>query len=178
MSTDTFPDFIGGLGDSGRGTADLAVEAIGDDAEVFKHLMSLCFSQPYPIGMRLARVVQLYCEKNSDFIVPYLDEIIEKIAVSKIEGVKRSFLKIIADSIDFNLVKDNSTLLQLCFDWLISPKEAVAVRYYSIIICEKFCKYEPDLIPEFKSSLEFCLPDGSKGFQNRALKVLQKLERS
>ena len=178
MSTDSFPDFIGGLGDSGRGTADLAVEAIGDDADVFKHLMGLCFSQPYPIGMRLARVVQLYCEKNSNFVVPYLDEIIENIAISEIEGVRRSFLKIIADSIDFNLVKDNSILLQLCFDWLISPKESVSTRYYSIIICEKFCTYEPDLIPELKACLEFCLPDASKGFQNRALKVLKKLERS
>jgi hypothetical protein len=87
----------------------------------------------------------------------------------------RNFLKIIAEFIDFNLVKDNSTLLKIAFNWLVSPKETVGIRYYCINICEKFCAYEPDLIPEFKASLEFCLSESSAGFCNRALKVLKKL---
>jgi len=89
--------------------------------------------------------------------------------------VKREFLKIIAECIDFNLVKDNSTLLDIAFNWMSSPKEAVAVRYYCIIICEKFCGFEPDLKSEFKMLLEFSLIEATTGFKNRALKALKKL---
>jgi hypothetical protein len=175
MTQKKMPDFISGLGDSGRATADLAVIAIGKDAENFKHLLNICFSEAYPICMRASRVVQLFCEKNPEFIVPYLDEIIDKISCSKEEGVKREFLKIIAECIDFNLVKDNSTLLDIAFNWMSSTKEAVAIRYYCINICEKFCVCEPDLKSEFKILLEFSLNDATPGFRNRALKVLKKL---
>lgn len=175
MAQKKIPDFISGLGDSGRATANLAVLAIDNDAENFKRLLGICFTEPYPICMRASRVIQLFSETNAEFIVPFLDQIIENIAHSHQEGVKRNFLKIIAQHIDFNLVKDNSMLMQIAFDWLVSPKEAVAVRYYCIIICEKFCKYEPDLIPELKASLEYCLHESPAGFCNRAVKVLKKL---
>lgn len=175
MSRKQVPDFISGLGDSGRATADLAVIAIDNNPDNFKLLIDICFTEPYPTCMRAARVVQLFCEKNPDFILPYFEDIIENITKSKADGVKRNFLKIIAEYSDFSIVKDNSTLLQIAFDWLVSTKESVAVRYYCILICEKFCQYEPELIPEFKATLEFCLDESPKGFCNRALKVLKKL---
>jgi len=175
MAQKKLPDFVAGLGDSGRATADLAVVAIGNDAKNFEHLLELCFSQPYPTCMRTSHVVQLFCEKNPEFILPFLDEIIDKIAVSKIAGVKRNFLKIIAESIDFKLVKDNPTLLQISFDWLLSSKESPAIRYYCIHIITKLCSFEPDLKPEFKATLEFIIPEASKGLLNRALKTLKDL---
>ena len=169
------PDFASGLFDSGRNTADMAVEAVGNDPERFAHVLNICFTSSYPLNMRTARVIELCCEKNPLLIQPFLDEVIEKIAVSKTEGVKRGFLKTIAVFIDFRLVKDNGKLLQIAFDWLASPKEAISVRYYCITIIEKLCKYEPDLIPEFKAILEFSLTESSPGFQNKAIKTLKKL---
>ena len=85
MPQNQIPDFIGGLGDSGRATADMAVLAIGNNPDYFKHLLDLCFSEPYPISMRASRVIQLFCEKNSEFIIPYLDEVILKISKAKVD---------------------------------------------------------------------------------------------
>jgi hypothetical protein len=175
MPQKQFPDFIGGLWDSGRNTAEVAVVAIDNNPDYFKHLLDICFTEPYPISMRASRVIQMFSEKNPGFIVPYLEEVIDKVAKSKVEGVKRSFLKLFAESVDFNLLKDNSELLQLVFDWVVSPKEAISVRYYCIFICKKFCDYEPDLIPEFKAMLEFSLIESSKGLCSTARKVLKKL---
>lgn len=172
------PDFEAGLYDSGRHTADMAVEAVGNDPERFAHLLNICFSSAYPLNMRSARVIELSCEKNPTLILPWLNEVIEKIAVSENSGVRRGFLKTLANQVDFRLLKDNGTLLQLSFDWLASSKETVSVRYYCITIIEKMCIYEPDLIPEFRSLLEFCLPESSPGFQNKALKTLKKLPKS
>jgi hypothetical protein len=175
MPKKQFPDFIGGLWDSGRNTAEAAVVAIGNDPDNFKHLLDICFSEPYPICMRASRVIQMFCEKHPEFILPYLDEVIDHIAQAKVEGVKRNFLKLITESVDFNLLKDNSKLLQMVFDWVVSPKEAISVRYYSIFICKKFCDCEPDLIPEFKAMLEFMLTESSAGLRSTAKKVLKKL---
>jgi hypothetical protein len=175
MTQMQYPDFIGGLWDSGRNTAEVAVLAIDNNPEYFKHLLDICFTEPYPTNMRASRVIQMFSEKNPGFIVPYLDQVIENIAEAKVEGVKRSFLKLIAESVDFNLVKDNSKLLQMVFDWVVAPNEAISVRYYSIFICQKFCDHEPDLIPEFKAMLEFSLSESSKGLCSTAKKVLKKL---
>lgn len=174
MPQKQFPDFIGGLWDSGRNTAEVAVVAIDNNPDYFKHLLDICFSEPYPISMRASRVIQLFCENKPEFIVPYLDQVIENVAESKIEGVKRNFLKLITESIDFNLIKNNSKLLQMVFDWVLSPKEAISVRYYSMFICKKFCDHEPDLIPEFKTMLEFMLSESSAGLRSTAIKVLKK----
>jgi hypothetical protein len=169
------PDFASGLFDSGRNTADMAVDAVGNDPECFAHLLNICFTTSYPLNMRSARVIELCCEKNPSLISPYIDDVIEKIAVSKTGGVKRSFLKTIAMVVDFNLIKNNGTLLQISFDWLASTKEDVSVRYYCIEIIEKLCAYEPDLKPEFTALLEFCYTESSPGFQSRARKALKKL---
>lgn len=171
------PDFAAGLFDSGRKTADMAVEAVDNDPERFAYLLNMCFTSSYPLNMRAARVIELSCKKNPSLILPWLDEVIEKIAISKTEGVKRGFLKTIALFIDFSLVKDNGKLLQIAFDWLASAREAISVRYHCITIIEKLCKYEPDLIPEFKAVLEFSLDEASPGFQNKALKTLKKMEK-
>jgi hypothetical protein len=175
MTEKQFPDFIGGLWDSGRKTAEVAVAAIDNNPDYFKHLLGICFTEPYPVSMRASRVIQMFCEENPDFIVPYLDEVIENIEKTKVEGVKRSFLKLLAESVDFNLVKENAKLLQMAFDWVTSPKEAISVRYYCIFICQKFCACEPDLIPEFKAMLEFSLTESSAGLCSTAKKVLKKL---
>jgi hypothetical protein len=177
MRKKQLPDFIGGLWDSGRNTAEVAVVAIDNNPENFKYLLDICFSEPYPISMRASRVIQLFCEKKPEFILPYLDQVIEKVSVSKVEGVKRNFLKLITESVDFNLVKNNPKLLQIVFDCIISPNEAISVRYYSIFICEKFCDHEPDLIPEFKTILEFILNESSAGLRSTAIKVLKKYNR-
>jgi hypothetical protein len=175
MPEKEFPDFIGGLWDSGRNTAEAAVVAIDNNPDYFRHLLDICFTQPYPISMRSSRVVQMFCEKHPEFILPYLDEVIANMEMTKVEGVKRSFLKLLAESVDFNLLKDNSKLLQLVFDRVVSPKEAISVRYYCMFICKKFCDHEPDLKSEFKAMLELSLSESSKGLCSTAKKILKKL---
>jgi hypothetical protein len=171
------PDFIRGLFDSGRATADLAVEAIANNPQRFRNLIDLSFSQPYPIGMRTARVVEIFCEKNPEFIIPFLDEIIEKIASSKIDGVKRSYLKIINDHTGPEVLSEPGPLVHLCFDWLLSPKEAIAVRYHSMGILYKLAVKIPELKPELRTVLEFLMEESgtSAGLMSTCRKILPRL---
>lgn len=171
------PDFINGLYDSGRATADMAVEAVGDNPLRFLEVIDISFKEPYPACMRAARVAQLCCEKRPEFILPYLDEIIEKITITNVDGVRRSYLKVISDSVDIKKIAEPGLLVQYCFDWLLSPKEAVSVRYYCIRILNKTCNILPELKSELRAVLVFLIEEGSlsTGLLNHARKVLLKL---
>lgn len=173
------PDFINGLGDSGRATMDLAVEAINGDPLLFREVMELSFTQPYPINMRTARVAQLCCEQDPGLIQPWMDEVIQKISIATTDGVKRSYLKVINDYTGIDGIADPGLLVQTCFDWLISPREAIAIRYHALGILMKTCKKIPELTPELISVLHFILEEGTtspglKNYINKSLRSLQK----
>ena len=173
-------DFIRGLGDSGRKTIELGVMAVNDDPELFREVVELSFTQAYPINMRTARVAQLCCESNPSLILPMLDEIIERMSQSKNDGVKRSYLKVIDDYTGIQSIDDPGLLMQTCFDWLMSPSEAISIRYHALGILIRITEKYPELKPELVSMLEFILEQEpvSKGLANFIRKSIIRLKKN
>ena len=107
---------------------------------------------------------------------PYFEETIDKMVHSSVDGVKRSFLKIYAEYVpDLKPIPNLGLLVQYCFEWLMNPKETIAVRMYSIDVLFRVAQFEPDLKNEIRAVAEFQLPYGSVGFKNRTSKILAKL---
>jgi hypothetical protein len=177
MPETRIPDFITGLGDSGRATANLAVEAVGDNPAYFRRLLDISFTEPYPACMRASRVAMLCCEKRPEFLYPYLDEVVEKISMTKVGGVKRNFLKAINEFVGPDKLPEPGILVQLCFDWLMSLKEDTAVRIHSAEILYKVTLFEPDLKPELISTIEFAMEGGTVGFKNICRRILKRLQK-
>jgi hypothetical protein len=151
------------------------VEAVGDNPEYFRNLIDISFNEPYPACMRASRVAQLCCEKKPEFIIPYLDEVIEKIAHTGTSGVKRNYLKVINEFVGPEKLKEPGILVQLCFDWLISPKEETGVRIHCAEILYKVTLLEPDLKQELLSVLELVVNDGTVGFRGICRKIIKRL---
>jgi len=162
--------------DSSRAVADLVVSAIGNNPEHFKTVLDLCFNETYPVAMRAARAIELCCEENPILIEPYLDEIIDKIQTSKIDGVKRGLLKVVRDVDDIRKIKNIGLLTKLCFDWMSDKREAIAVRHYCTGILLRIVEIEPDLKNELIAVLEneIQLSD-STAFKKRTTKMIKKL---
>lgn len=164
---------------SERAVADMVVEMVNGNSERFKVLYKLCFNTSYPLCMRAARVVQLCCCKNPQLIMPYADEVIELLQDTKVDGVKRNFLKIFDEFIELQGLENLGLLLNLCFDWLSNSSETIAVRMFSMGVIYKISKFEPDIRTELEAiinaQLEF---ETSSGFINRALKILKWLAKS
>lgn len=161
--------------DSSRFTADVAAEIVGNDPVLFREVLDICFEQPYPVSMRAARVVQLCCEKDPELIYPHLEESFRKMLSSGVEGVGRGFLKIYAENIDLRKFNDPGILISLCFDWLASIEQPIAVKVYAMEILRKYCIIEPDLSHELAISLDPLLYDGSPAIRSRARKVLKDI---
>jgi len=132
------------LYDSSRKAVENAAMALEDNPELFGDMLGLC-SRPYPLAMRAARVIQLFCDKYTDALFSYLDFLTDELLRTRVDGVKRSFLKIMIDKIDINKIHNSGLVFNQCLDWLFSDKETIAVRAYSIDLLEKFAKNEPDL---------------------------------
>lgn len=170
-------DLRAALYDSSRAVVDMAAQAIGNKSEYFNLAMEATFEDKYPLSMRSARVVQVSCENYPQLILPYIDEIIDKLKSFKVEGVKRSLLKLFRDSINLMELEQSGQLACICFDLLINPKEGIAVRNYSLDILMKISKFEPDLQNEIVSIVENMLHEESVGLRNKAGRLMAKMRK-
>lgn len=158
--------------DSSRAIADLICDEVGNNQKHFDILYNLCFTHTYPVSMRAARVLPFCCERYPELIKPYLDELVEKTISATIDGIKRGFLKIMAEDIDPSELKNSGLLIDKCVSWALSHNEKPAIRYYAIDILVKITKKEPLLKNEVVSILEILLNDQSKAIKARAKKAL------
>lgn len=163
---------------SERAVADLMVAGIDGKPDRFALMLDFCFIEEYPTSMRAARVIQLCCEKDPGLIEPHLGYVIEKVLATKIDGVKRNFLKIIAEFIDINLVEDPGPLLERCFSWLVDAHENPAIRIYAMDIIQRIAIKEPDLLYELRAILEYLPDENPPSIQNRKQRLLKKLGRA
>ena len=136
------------LYDSSRRCILIAVDVLEQKPELFADMLSLCLEGKYPMAMRAARAIQFYCEAHPETLYPYLDYVLPKFLNTKVDGVKRSFLKLLRDNLDLNKIPDLGLVLSKCYDWLLSDKEAIAVRVYSFDVIYKIALMEPDLFQE------------------------------
>lgn len=164
------------LYDSSRYAADCAVMAIEEKPVLFKEALELTFHSAYPMAMRAARVVQLYCEKHSAALDGKIDEVVKKVIAAKIDGVKRCMLKVISECITLKRIADIGPIVNQCFIWLNDPAEPVAVKIFCMDILWQACQMEPELAAEFKLSLINQMEFGSSGFKNKASKLIKKLK--
>lgn len=149
-------------------------EYIGSDPERFGRLMQLFLHGTYRLTQRAAWVVSICAERDPGLIKPYFKPIIDNLKNKVPDAVKRNTLRIFQD-ID---VPDEyfGDLADICFGFLNSGEESVAVKVFSISILCNITKKEPGLGNELRIIIEDQLPYASAGFQSRARKVLKKLD--
>lgn len=160
---------------SERAVADLAVKVIEASPGSLKDILDLCWLEQYPLSMRAARVAQLYLENHHDEIYPYLNEIIGKTLKTGIEGVRRNFLKVIADFVDIEEITEPGLLLNACFDWLNDGSIPPGTRVYSMAIIFKIGRNEPDILRELAATIEIIMEEGEISIKTCGRNMLMKI---
>jgi hypothetical protein len=165
------------LVDSSRLIADLLVGDIKNNKFKFAEMMELALRDEYPISMRAARIIALVTEKYPELIADHLDAIIHSLGSLRVEGVKRSFLKIFAGQ-RVGLNEDHLGILtELTFNWLANPREAIAIRYYAMDILLKVSKLFPEIKAELTVLLNSLMEDESSALIVKSRKVMKILEK-
>jgi len=126
--------------------------------------------------MRAARVIQFYYEKHPEALTSYIPAIVDELLKTKVDGVKRSFLKILILTPDICSLDKSALLFDKCIEWLFYEKETIAVKAYSIDLLVKVSMEEPDLRNELILCFEDFPETESVGLGKRIRSVMKSLK--
>jgi hypothetical protein len=164
------------LVDSSRMIADILTADISNDQARFDEMFELAMRNVYPLSIRAARICEMCISLHKHLILSRLNDLIDIIENSKIEGVRRSFLKVLAGN-PFILSEElQGRLVDLAFGYISDNKEAIASRSYSIDIILKLLKKYPELKSELIYTFEEMTRDASIGLRTKSKKLLKQLK--
>ncbi|MFT5165164.1 MAG: hypothetical protein ACI8P3_000388 [Saprospiraceae bacterium] len=151
------------------------VRYIGTDHERFKALMDLFLGKDNRLSQRASWAVGFCGLAHPELIYPHLKQMLANLDKPVHDAIKRNTVRILAD---MDYPEDMlGEIADVSFRLLDDPKEAVAVRIFSMSVCLNITKREPDLANELKIILEDHYPHGSAGFKSRAKKILKELRK-
>lgn len=147
---------------------------IGPDQEAFDELIMLFLHDEYRVTQRAAWVVS-HCADNHPWLLEkHLESIILNLQNDINDAVKRNTVRVLQH---MEIPEDLMGILaDICFGFLNSGKEPVAIKAHSITILYNIAKKYPELKEELMVSIEDQMPYASVGLKNRGNKILKKLQ--
>jgi hypothetical protein len=156
-----------------RANTDAIAKAIGNSPKEFKKIIDLIYTAKAPIPQRASWLLTVISREHPELITPYISQFINSIADFNIDGIKRNMLS--ALSTQKMPKRSQGKIVTICFDFILSPSETVAVKTLSLDILSKFIDDYPDLKNELKAAIEDQLPKTTIAFQSKGNKILKML---
>jgi hypothetical protein len=151
------------------------IDWIGTNPERLDALITLFLGDEYRITQRSAWVIGHFAEKHPTLILPYLEAMLQKTQEPGVhDAVKRNVVRLL-DGIDIpsHLLGMVATI---CFNFLETPKEAVAIKAFSIKVLAKIAIQETDFQNELCLLIEDQMPLQSAGFRSIGNKILKQFK--
>jgi len=155
---------------------DHLVQEIVANPSDFDIIYRLIYDTEIKVAWRAAWACQKISEKHPEwFCEKQFLELVKLSISTSHSGLQRGCLSILnniklPDPIPVDL-------LNACFDWMISPKSAIAVQALSMKILHRICQKEPDFTPELIAYLENVDSECySAGFNSTRRNVLNSLK--
>ena len=158
-----------------RSYTDFVADIVARRPELVGELWEIYLSAEEPVSRRAAWIIDTASEDKPEWVQPFLPALIGKLPGFLHDGLKRHGLRMIA-----RLAFPNGTegeLLKISFDWLLSPRESVAVKMYCIQILYRLSETEPDILQELYDTIEFQIQDATPGFRSIGSKMMQQIDK-
>ncbi len=154
----------------------LIANYISSNQERFDQLMHLFLTDEYRVVQRAAYAVSHCADRHIEMVYPHLPAMVEYLKDRSTHiATRRNIVRILSQiDVPEPLMGNVATL---CFDFLIDPKEAVAVKIYSMEVLYQLTLKEPDLQNELILVIEENMIHGSAGIRSRGRKVLKRLDK-
>ena len=152
----------------------LIANYIGNNQDRFDMLMHLFLTDEYRVTQRAAYAISHCTDRHLNLVIPHLPAMVEYLKDKNAHiAVRRNIVRILSQ---IDLPEDlMGTVATLCFDFIIDPKEAVAVKIYSMEVLYNLTLKEPGLKEELVLVIEENMAYGSAGIRSRGNKILKKL---
>ena len=161
--------------ESSRRNTDLLADIILKKPGLFDDLFSIMLRDEKIVSWKAAWVAGIVSEKQPDLLDPYVETMVAKLGTFKHDGMKREALRML---IRAPLPKEQlGHIISLCFAWITSGKEAVAIKRFSMELLYRISQQEPDLKKELADSIEWRMPEETPGFRSYGKKLIKQLYR-
>ena len=147
---------------------------IGENITLFDELMEMFINGNKRVNQRAAAVVNYVGEHKEDMLKPYWTRMVSNLNNERShDAVKRNTLRLLQFvEIPKNLYGE---IINVCFDFMSSQSEAIAIKVFSMTVLSKISYYIPEIKNELRILIEDQLPYGSAGFRSRGNKILKEL---
>jgi hypothetical protein len=159
------------LAEHSKQQASKIVNWIGSNQQRFDELFSLFLNDGYRVVQRAAWPLSYAAITHPPLIKKHFGKLLRNLQKPNLhDAVKRNTVRLLQD-IDIP-VKYHGKVMNLCFDYIISPTEKVAVKAFSLTILQKLSHQYPDIKQELVTVIENRWPYETAAFKSRAKKIL------
>lgn len=151
------------------------VKWVGSSNQRFDELFNLFLHDEYRVVQRAAWPVSYCVDEHPGLINKHWKELMQNFKKPDLhDAVKRNSIRFMQE-IELPQ-KHHGEIMDMCFKYLESPTESLAVQIFSMSVLGNLAKHYPEIKTELKLIIEEQLPHQSAGFKSRAKKVLKQLD--
>ena len=148
------------------------VSWVGSDKNKFNELFHLFLHSAYRVTQRAAWPVSYCVIAHPHFMEHNYEALLANIRKPDLhDSIKRNTVRLL-QSVDIP-ERHEGAVMEICFKYVESPREAVAIKAFSLTVLGKLAKKYPEIVPEIKLIIEEQLPHQSAAFKNRAKKFMK-----
>ncbi|PCJ67456.1 MAG: hypothetical protein COA58_03820 [Bacteroidetes bacterium] len=152
------------------------IEFIGDSTELFAELMDIFLNGTLRVSQMTSWALGHIGEQKPELITPYHSELVAQLQnPERHSAVRRNIVRIYQTC---EIPKEiEGELYEISIGFVLDPKEAIAIRAFSMRICERIAIRYPDLAPELIDAIKSILPNASSGLKNRGRHTVNDLNK-
>lgn len=147
------------------------VEYIGCNPAKFNELFSLFIKNEKVVSQRAATTLGHCIDKTPELITPHIDQLVENLSKpdQHVAIYRASMRTLQSVPIPEHL---QGIIFDICLDFIMSEKQAIAVRAFSITAANNIAKPYPELLSELKSIVKDLSDHESGALRVRSRQVL------
>ena len=149
------------------------VDYVGDNSDRFEPLFEIFCFGPTRLAQRASWVVSNCVEKWPSLIEGKFEVLLKQIEEPTHAAIKRNAVRLL-QFIDIPN-EWQGQIYQKCFDLAHSPKEAIAVRSFSLQVLFQIARDQPFLLEELEELLHDCARSDSAGIISRVKNLRMKI---
>ena len=149
---------------------------VGKDKKRFNELMKLFLTGEDKVKTHAAWAFSYAAIEQPQLASPHLKNLIENLQKPGLhDAVKRNTLRFLQE---INIPeKFQGMLTEICFRFLLTPKETIATKCFAMTTAANICKQHPELARELKMIIDELLLHPTPGITSRAKRTLKELSR-
>lgn len=162
------------LSEHSKANCDTIVKWVGNSQKRFDELFNLFLNSEYRINQRAAWPLSYCVIDHPHFISKHFSRLVKNLHKPGIhDSVKRNTVRLLQHIVIPK--KFHGEIMNICFQYIGSRDEPVAVKAFSLSILQDLSKHYPEIKNEIKLIIEERLPHETAAFRTRARKFLKTL---